>query len=99
MPELVTCVPGARVMYLKNDSLSQGISNGTYGNVLGVDEEGTSDVVFSLKDELKVRGKIIDEYMVDWHTAFENLFSHESFLDQRHIAVAEHSYRYRMLLR
>ena len=44
-------------MYLKNGSLSQGTSNGTYGIVLDVDEEGTPDVVFHRKTSRRYVGK------------------------------------------
>jgi len=53
-PETVRCKIGAKVMFLTNSMLDQGISNGTCGIVTEVRENGEPNVAFPTVDGIRV---------------------------------------------
>jgi hypothetical protein len=53
-PDIVTCVVGAKVMFLTNGMIDKGISNGTCGVIVKLRENGEPDVAFPTKDGIRV---------------------------------------------
>ena len=54
-PPTVTCIVGAKVMFLTNSMIDQGISNGTCGIIVGLRSNGEPNVAFPTKDGIRVR--------------------------------------------
>ena len=54
LPEEVVCTAGARVMFLTNQHIDKGISNGSCGLILSVDDDGMPTVVFPRHDRILV---------------------------------------------
>jgi hypothetical protein len=53
-PDLVTCIVGAKVMFLTNGMIHKGISNGTCGVITEVLHNGEVEVAFPTKDGIQV---------------------------------------------
>jgi hypothetical protein len=54
LPETVICTPGARVMYLNNTLMEHGISNGTCGVIIALEQNGMPKVSFPTSTGLQV---------------------------------------------
>lgn len=55
-PAMLTCTPGAKVMFLTNSMLStKGIANGSIGVITDVLDDGRVDVAFPTRDGIQVR--------------------------------------------
>jgi len=54
LPETLICTPGARVMYLNNTLLEYGISNGTCGIIIALEQNGMPKVSFPTSTGLQV---------------------------------------------
>jgi hypothetical protein len=55
-PAMLTCTPGAKVMFLTNSMLStKGIANGSIGVITDVLKNGRVDAAFPTKDGIQVR--------------------------------------------
>lgn len=55
LPNEVVVVPGARVMFLKNNFISRGLANGSCGLITKVDDKGFPTVAFPLAGRIEVR--------------------------------------------
>lgn len=53
-PETVTCMVGAKVMFLTNSMLDKGISNGTCGIITHLRGDGEADVAFPTREGIRV---------------------------------------------
>ena len=54
-PRTVTCIVGAKVMFLTNSMIDQGISNGTCGVIISLRPNGEPNVAFPTRDGIRVR--------------------------------------------
>jgi len=54
-PRAVSCLIGAKVMFLTNSMIDQGISNGTCGVIVSLRLNGEPNVAFPTKDGIRVR--------------------------------------------
>jgi len=58
-PRTVSCIVGAKVMFLTNSMIDQGISNGTCGVILSLRPNGEPNVAFPTKYGIRVRRLIL----------------------------------------
>ena len=58
-PRTVSCIIGAKVMFLTNSMIDQGISNGTCGVILSLRPNGEPNVAFPTKYGIRVRQLIL----------------------------------------
>ena len=55
LPNEVVVVPGARVMFLKNNVIARGIANGSCGLITKIDDRGYPTVAFPMAGRIEVR--------------------------------------------
>src|SRR5271163_229415 len=63
-PRTVTCIVGAKVMFLTNSMINQGISNGTCGVIISLRPNGEPNVAFPTRDGSKVIDPNVKERLI-----------------------------------
>ena len=58
-PRSISCLIGAKVIFLTNSMIDQGISNGACGVIVSIRPNGEPNVAFPTRDGIRVRQLIL----------------------------------------